>query len=239
MNKDYQVAIYTRFNVPIRFEGIKNQANIHMNKQWLDERVVLFNKFCLPSVKGQTEKNFIWFICFAENTPPEYVNQICLIDQIIPIFAGSQTQAVERSRAYLLEQGLVVTTRLDSDDSLSFNYLEELFKQIESIDKNITKDGCVLSFTNGCEYDLRKQKYYKRLYPHSPFIAFCEIIKSGKKLKGIFHEAHFCMHEKYKTFLISTEKPMWCINIHDGNVVNTIKGDSTEELLDHLFSLSL
>lgn len=237
--ENYQIAIYTRFNLPIRFAGVDNRPNIHMDKNWLNRRVQLFQELCLPSLKGQIEKNFTWFVCFAEGTPREYIDEICSIEQIVPIIAGSQTQAVERSRSYLLNDGLIITTRLDSDDSLSFNYLDELLKCVNSIGSNIANDNYVLSFAKGCEYDVKNKFYYSRLYPHNPFIAFCENISSGKKVKGIFHEAHFCMHEKYKTLLIPTNDPMWCINIHEGNVANIIKGKIIEESQDYLFRSDL
>jgi hypothetical protein len=234
--ENYQIAIYTRFNVPIQFAGVENRPNIHLDNDWLTQRVKLFQDLCLPSVEGQTEKNFTWFICFAEETPCKYVDQVCLIDQIIPIFAGSQTQAIERSKPYLLEQGLAVTTRLDSDDSLAFNYLEALLQCAESIGETVAGEDYVLSFANGCSYDVEHKKYYDHYYPHSPFIAFCESVGANKQLKGIFHEAHFCMHETYKTLLIPTKKPMWRINIHDDNVANTIKGKQVNESFDPLFS---
>jgi len=238
LKSPYQVAIYTRFNLPLKFGGVINRPGIHLKKKWLDSRVELFNKYCLPSVKNQTDQNFTWFICFAENTPPEYVNEICTAKQAVPIFANSQGQSVERSREHIIDDSILATIRLDSDDSISLNYIDYLSESIKSFDQAIDHENYVLAFTDGCEYDLQNNKYYSRLYLHSPFIALCEKTKPSKHIKSVFADAHYLMHRSYKTLLIPTEEPMWRINIHDDNVANKIKGELSNENFDHLFSLT-
>lgn len=232
MKKNCQIAIYTRFNVPIKFDGIKNRPNIHLDENWLDGRVELFHNFCLPSVKGQTIKNFTWFMCFSKNTPQKYIDSICTIEQIVPILAGSQTQAVEYSQEYLLKEGSLITMRLDSDDSISLDYLEKVLNFSQSISHDETY---ALAFSDGCELDITNKKYYTRLYLHNQFLALCQKVSLGKVPEGIFETAHFSMHRKHKTLLVPTEEPMWRINIHEDNVANTVKGALVERDFGYLF----
>lgn len=207
-----------------------------MKKEWLDGRVELFNKYCLPSVANQSNQNFTWFICFADNTPDEYVEKVCVASQAIPIFAGSQGQSVERSREHIADDAMLASIRLDSDDSIALDYIKALSENMIALESAIEDENYVLAFTDGCEYDLQKKKYYERLYLHSPFIAFCEKTIPNKHICGVFKDAHYLMHRRYKTLLIPTEKPMWRINIHSDNVANQIKGDATKENFDSLFA---
>lgn len=237
MTKPHQIAIYTRFNLPLNFGGgIINRPGIHMDNEWLDRRVELFNKHCLPSISNQSDQNFTWFICFADNTPHEYVEKVCIAKQAIPIFAGSQGQSIERSRKHIVDDTILASIRLDSDDALAVDYIKTLSENVKSLASTINNENYVLAFTDGCEYDLNKKRYYKRLYPHSPFIALCERTIPKKHISGIFKDAHFIMYRRYKTLLIPTESPMWRISIHDDNVANHVKGELTKENFDSIFT---
>ena len=64
--------ILTRFNIasPGREVAIRNSPG------WLDRRFGLFEQFCLPSIAGQTERNFHWLIYFDKDTPAEFRERI-------------------------------------------------------------------------------------------------------------------------------------------------------------------
>lgn len=230
-----QLAIYTRFNLPLNFKRLQKPVNL--DEHWLKERVILFNKYCLPSFLNQTSSQFKWFVCFDERTPVEIVEAVCREKMIIPIFAQGQREALEKSLDYFDYNSAVTTVRVDSDDSISKKFIE-LLHQYRSTNCNQVEDSAeavVLSFPNGCEYDCEDKVYYNRYYQQNPFIALCEKYVEGRGLSGIFSDAHFRMHRRYVTLQIPTQDPMWRINVHGGNVANEIKGDLSKNDYSLLF----
>ena len=64
----FQHVILTRFNLKTGvWQKDKNRNDI-LDREWLEERKKMFLQFCLPSVLGQTRKNFKWMIFFEEGS---------------------------------------------------------------------------------------------------------------------------------------------------------------------------
>ena len=62
--------VITLFNLKLyRHDKTENAVR---TEEWTQSRFKLFERFCLPSVKGQTERNFIWLCFFDESTPVRY-----------------------------------------------------------------------------------------------------------------------------------------------------------------------
>lgn len=57
-------------------------------KEWMDKRVYIFEKICLPSILNQTNKDFIWLLSFSEKTPPYYYEKYQHYPFIKIIFDG-------------------------------------------------------------------------------------------------------------------------------------------------------
>jgi hypothetical protein len=92
-----------------------------LTREWIDDRVVLFETFCLPSMAGQTCQNFQWLVRFdADQTPADVKERIGHWQRSVnltPVWEERSVQRIigERIRAY---PSVVLTTRLDSDDAL-------------------------------------------------------------------------------------------------------------------------
>ena len=67
----YKHIILTRFNLQFELGN-----DIHTQPYWLDERFRLFEKYCLPSIVGQTNQNFTWVILSSEQTPTKYKERL-------------------------------------------------------------------------------------------------------------------------------------------------------------------
>ena len=67
--------IITRFNLPI-YSKIKNGNVCSTMIEYLDNRFLLFLKYCLPSIKQQTCQDFKWLVLFDANTPKVYKTKI-------------------------------------------------------------------------------------------------------------------------------------------------------------------
>src|ERR1700677_1263076 len=44
--------------------------------EWLENRLVLFKRYCLPSVMAQSNQDFTWLLYFDETTPEAYLRRI-------------------------------------------------------------------------------------------------------------------------------------------------------------------
>ena len=61
--------VITRFNLPI-FPTRNNGEKVkNCDVDFLNKRLDIFEKYCMPSLKNQTNQDFIWFVMFDANTP--------------------------------------------------------------------------------------------------------------------------------------------------------------------------
>ncbi len=64
MRTSYRHIILTRFN--LQYDP---DSTLHIQPAWLDNRLALFERYCLPSVIQQTCKDFTWLILADRQTP--------------------------------------------------------------------------------------------------------------------------------------------------------------------------
>ena len=84
---DFGHVILTRFNVatPGREAAFRNLPS------WLENRFDLFERNCLPTVAGQTSRNFKWLVYFDPATPAAFKAKIESYRALVafhPLFAG-------------------------------------------------------------------------------------------------------------------------------------------------------
>ncbi len=60
--------VITLFNLKLWTQD-KNNVSTRTD-EWLEKRFELFENYCLPSLKAQTNKNFVWLCLFDQFTPP-------------------------------------------------------------------------------------------------------------------------------------------------------------------------
>jgi len=105
---------------------------------WHDDRALIFEKICLPSVFGQTHRPDIWLIGF-DSSKREYVRRVLDLlsphPWIVPIWQSSSDgrhehyeRLFERATGSLFgsRHKRIITTRLDNDDAIALNYCEEV-----------------------------------------------------------------------------------------------------------------
>ena len=149
--------IVTRYNVRTNFEGV-DANSIRTDPEWLPNRKILFDKFCLPSLRAQTNQNFDWFVLFDEETPEDYTNYFS--DVGTPILCRSVKHGHNLIRKRYESEGPrpTITTRVDNDDGLAKHYAEA----VQTIGKDIIDCGSLLglphaiNFRIGYEFDTRQ-----------------------------------------------------------------------------------
>lgn len=68
--------IVTRFNLPIFQAKVGGASSKSCDKNYLQYRFGLFEKYCMPSIMNQTCQNFKWFVLFDAHTPQEFKDKV-------------------------------------------------------------------------------------------------------------------------------------------------------------------
>lgn len=212
--------ILTRFNVKVTKKN--RPHHIHLDKEWLAKRFDIFERFCYPSVKGQSQRNFRWLVCFDIDTPDIFKQKIQKYaewDQFIPIFVTSvfndNEPAPEEVRKALVSNmekptEYILTTRLDTDDAIAKDFVQRLQHNFQLQD--------LLSFNFSYGYVIYQGKVYLRRYAEgNPFIS---LVEKTDNLKGAFRLTHHKLHTLNKMNCIKG-KPAWLQMLNENNIVQT------------------
>jgi len=208
--------LLTRFNIasPGREVAIRNSPG------WLDRRFGLFEQFCLPSIAGQTERNFHWLIYFDKDTPAEFRERIERDRQIFnftPRYVGMFDKAViaEDVRGLAAPgERLIVTSRLDNDDALSSDFVARVQAAAQDAPAQT-----VLNFTQGIA--MRGGRLYTASDRSNPFTSLVERDLGG--VETIWAKPHHELGDKW-TIVQVPSQPLWLQVVHGENVTNRIKG---------------
>ena len=220
--------IITRFNLPLYksnpdFNKDK-LGNIVNTETWLSNRFQLFETYCLPSVINQTNKNFTWLCLFDENTSEKWKSNIADYSKVCPNFKACYLSLEETDNLidYLSNTIIddisgsdvshVATIRLDNDDSINVQMLDELTTRLS----NSPVPG-FYSFRYGVQYFTNDKSIKGYYFPNNHFLVRLE------KRNNHFDTAMDCNHTQVKIYKIyKNKKPMWAEIVHDNNVVNEV-----------------
>jgi hypothetical protein len=120
--------ILTRFNLP----SAGAESVIRARHGWLTERIELFESYCLPSVRAQTNPGFTWIIYFDPESPEwlrDRVSAHAAAGHYVPIYRTqvSRTELVgDISAQFDVKSNELLTTNLDNDDGLASDFIERL-----------------------------------------------------------------------------------------------------------------
>lgn len=212
--------VLTRFNV----RDPRNTGNpgIRLTPEWLNYRFSLFDRFCYPSVLGQINQDFKWFVYFDAETPAEFkqkIDKYANWKNFIPIYLDEPI-TVKIDRAKILEHldqeaQYVITTRLDNDDAISKHFVEQIHSSFKQ------QEFEFINFLYG--YVWHKQRTYSFEYDSNPFVSLIEKIteRTPNGFKTIMSTAHSELGATAKQ--IKTE-PLWLQVIHEKNISNRVRG---------------
>ena len=219
--------IFTRWNLL----GPAQNNTIYYNNPdpqgWMEHRMNLFDKYTLPSVMLQTNKNFTWLLAF------DLRNTSTWITDKYNEFPNIQVIG-EYPRTWLRKQtpkGWIITSRLDNDDIILPEYIETVQSYFDETFKLVD--------VNGYQWDLATGKHYDpdRAGCTSPFISLIERVGTtwesisddpGEKrtITEPVKTVYYCSHSKMEWHFPAVKSPkrLYKMVIHDRNVSNHITG---------------
>ena len=231
---NFKHILITRFNLPHRWNEDK-QGNGILDTVWLEERFNLFENFCIPSIEGQTCKDFEWWVYFDENTDSVFKKRIESIERKHPIFKPRYEKSYDDFEANMpieIHNSLkkenkdwLITTRLDNDDMLAKDTIAILQKKINY------KNDSLLEIPWGYTLELNskpKPKLRKIKLELNPFISYVEKVEKDRVIKSVY----FYEHTEWRDVksIIVGNRPQWVQVIHDKNLFNRISGELVSPL---------
>jgi hypothetical protein len=215
--------ILTRFNV--RIPEFPNAGG----PNWLQHRFDVFERFCLPCVRSQSNLNFDWLLLCRPDIPGnlrERLQKYAEWPNIRPVdMEGYFTQAAVQSAVREYSQGVthLITTRLDNDDGICRNFVEIIQNHFSG------QDFEFLNFTNG--YIWAEGMAYAGQHRTNPFIS---LIERAENPSTVYSGNHMRLHELGPIRQIE-EPPGWLQVVHARNIANKAWGKpaDVQSVYDH------
>ena len=212
--------LLTRFNAAVEYAP----EDTGIDSAWLSCRFELFEKFCLPSVAGQSEKNFHWILLASERTPHQWLER--LLADLARVSSPAAILLIEQySESYFVSAmqarldptiDRVVSTRLDNDDAIAREYLADVRREAHAV----PKDGnFVINFRQGCQ--VAATGIFPRLAPLNPFLS---LVSSPRNLKSAFSAHHERMNRVGTVIDKLDRKAKWLQVIHQRNAASRLHG---------------
>ena len=221
MNQNFDHFVFTRFNLKIPSFNKTSNENLVISDEWLIPRFELFDTYCFPSFKHQKNTNFRWLVFFDTDTPAKFKDMIKKYQQDFPqfepIFLNSNDGMKPAIKKILLDskKPYVITSRIDNDDILGLNYIENIQRQFEH------QDFLVVDQIDGYNLNLFPTvQLGKRRKLSNPFISLIEV---NDKPVTIMSRGHSQWKNEKKTAEIS-HAYSWIGVIHGSNVTKKFKG---------------
>lgn len=213
--------LITRFNLR-KADWSTNKKNVAvLTEEWHENRFELFTNYCFPSVKAQSNKNFLWLVFFDTTTPPTYKKIIAELqkemENFIPLFIDGMDMFLPSIKDYIKnhKEEYIITSGLDNDDCLSNAYIDEVQKRFNN------QSFMALDFIDG--YTIQTQSHIKigkKLHQYNPFISLIEKNENPRTVCDVSHRIW-----KKETRILQVKKVRtWSSVIHHENKVNEFTG---------------
>ncbi len=236
MSATVKLFVITRFNVYFSEANFaKDKAGkLTRTDEWLQRRFELFEEFCLPSLKVQTDQNFEWLILFSETTPSLFKDRIFSwaneFPNLKPIFMYDGENIKKRVIKEIKtrcgsSETHVITARLDNDDA----YHRSMIDRIRAEFTGQTNE--FLNFPIGAQMDIEQGIMTRVEKMSNPFMARVEQLDSH--LATVMDGNHKDV-ESLGVIRNIYSSPAWLQIIHQGNQVNRLNTDDLLLELDLL-----
>ena len=232
-NKYFCHYLITRFNVVhigLSNYALQQKGTIVQTDEWLQKRFELFEKYCYPSVCGQTNKNFKWLVLFNSETPSQFKDKIVDYQlecpQFVPLYIKPEMDEVAYVIDYIKKDSTsekIITTRLDNDDCIRNSYLELVQKSFKE-----TYSNTFLFYRFGYQHIVKSKLLTKFA---DDFNHFESRVENLHTLKTVFvkDDRHDLIDQYGEVIAIppiqnsrntKLYEGMWIEVVHDSNVVN-------------------
>lgn len=218
MSGTFDYALLTRFNLP----SAGAESVVRAREGWLRERVGLFERYCLPSVMGQEDRDFEWIIYFDPESPAwlrDWAQAAEAAGRFRPIYRASVPRPAlvsDLRRVTGARRNGVITTNLDNDDALARTFTSRLRRAAQEGIAGAARAAAVY-LENGL---ILGGGVHWRRDRHN---AFCSVVESWDDPRTCWLD----WHNRLPLHLASRGlrgDPGWLQVVHGSNVSNRVHG---------------
>ena len=215
--------IVQRFNLGLYSSTQKTRGGEKIDPdKWMQSRMILWERYTVPSIYAQTNQNFTWIVVFDPDTPKGYLERAtALLHPKHRIVLGRNFRQAVKKSIGKVESERLITSRCDNDDSLHREYVERI--QAHFCRKG--KTG-VLVFPTGWIWNPAKGKLYHSRYLKNPFLTLIE--KPQRKVHTVLAHRHTKITDMFRTHRLEGGH-MWLQIVHGENLANYCHGDQVAE----------
>ncbi len=157
MPKEFTHYLVTRYNVPFENWDRDKAGNQVGHDEWMQQRLSLFKKFCVPTILHQSNQAFHWLIYLDVQTAPSALEaihkELKVVKNAEVRFAATMQDLLGDLRKVLstVETDYIITSRLDNDDGLGREYIQQIQNAFVPGDKTL------INMLQGVLYDSDKR----------------------------------------------------------------------------------
>lgn len=214
----YKHLVITRFNIQI-----SRSHEARPTKEWMQERLRLFETYCLPCMVQQTAGDFTWLLLLDEHTDEEHMTKLrrmCGNYPFIRIRPTAETndltalyrQIAEEERG---EADWLVTTRLDNDDCVASDFVVQIQSAVREADMPYA-----ISMPTGCQLFEKQHVMFELYCPNNHFVTLVERCNAEEPQPRTVLDVDHRELTQLPTDYICKEQMMWGEVVHGGNVLN-------------------
>ncbi len=206
--------LLTRFNLP----SVGVESLIRAREGWLRERVVLFEKYCLPSVLAQDCQNFEWIVYFDPESPAWLHRRIDTYRETGVLTAVLRTEVPrEQLRSDIAavvdpRTEVLITTNLDNDDGIARDFVSRLQAVAAPAER------VAVYLTTGLIKSPRGVYVH-----HDPNNAFCSVREPYRAPVTCWSDWHNLLSRSMPAVAVDSP-PAWLQVVHGANVSNRVRG---------------
>lgn len=203
--------LLTRFNTAI-------EGRLPPSDEWLRERLALFKKTLLPSLRAQSCASFRWLIFCADDSPAwfraQLTNAVGALGEPVWVTGSFSPETVAAEVGSRTATPYLITTRIDNDDAVSSGFVERIQERFAY------QSFAFLNFMHGLQYE--DGWLYRRSDPSN---AFCSLIerRTGGQPRTVFLDWHTRI-ASYGPVDQVRSQPVWMQIVHGGNLANRARG---------------
>jgi len=219
----FQHFIITRFNLRRESWNTTRTNTVVLTEEWMDNRLKLFENFCYASIEKQRNQNFEWLVFFDKQTDVKHKEIIKRLEGKFPNFKAIFIDGMEvflseikKEITARLCKPYLITSRLDNDDALSDDYIDEVQKQFQQ--QNFLAIDYIDGFTLQVEPEV---KLGKRSHAHNPFISLIERVEDFQTVWSRERHGRWCKEKEVKSI---RNNRLWMSIIHSENKANDFVG---------------
>lgn len=227
--KPFRHFILTHFNVrrgdhrfdangsPIDREGVPVRT-----VDWLEHRFELFERYCLPSIVGQTNQDFLWFVRYDPREPGDCGARLARYSA----YANLRPLPVKEWFSVAIEREIspdtecVITTRIDNDDAFHRDAVADI--------QQSCRPGTIefLNLLNGYVYDHASGRVSPRARRDNPFLSLVENPRAAP-LQTVLRFNHEKTSQVAPVRQIDCA-PRWLQVVHERNLLNRLRGHALQ-----------